>query len=102
MPGVYNEISLQNAKLNGAPLDIAVFQGVESGATWNITGADLTNGFTFEGDIVLAGMQPGSDNRITSYNVCYTKLLRSQLQRKKLVHALRITLFDLLITKFFS
>jgi hypothetical protein len=60
-PEIVNEISLNNVVLNGSLLN-GVFQGVPSGAKWSITGEELSKSFVMEGDIVLTGMQPGSDN----------------------------------------
>lgn len=72
MPSVVNEIYLQNATLNGAPLAINSFQGLPSGAKWNVTGENLTGGFVLEGDIVLTGMQPGSDNNHIEISAGYS------------------------------
>lgn len=71
-PEIINEISLQNVVLNNAPLTQTVFQGVPSGAKWNVTGEDLSNGFVLEGDIVLLGQQPGSTNNHIEIDLGYS------------------------------
>jgi hypothetical protein len=75
MPSMINEISLINVLLNGSPLNDSplngVFQGAPSGAKWSIKGEDLSDRFVMEGDIVLTGMQPGSDNNHIQINVGY-------------------------------
>ncbi len=53
-------VNLENVSLNGD------FQGDFIGRGWSdwiITDVDLTNGFTLEGDIVLAGEQPNSEEQ---------------------------------------
>jgi len=70
MPSMINEISLINVLLNDSPLN-GVFQGAPSGAKWSIKGEDLSDRFVMEGDIVLTGMQPGSDNNHIQINVGY-------------------------------
>jgi hypothetical protein len=72
MPTMANEISLQNVVLNNAPLSPAVFQGVPSGAKWNVTGENLSSGFVLEGDIVLSGQQPGSTNNHIEIDLGYS------------------------------
>lgn len=71
-PEIVSEISLQNVVLNNAPLSPTVFQGVTSGAKWNVTGEDLSNGFVLEGDIVLEGQQPGSTNNHIEIDLGYS------------------------------
>ncbi|MDO8938634.1 MAG: PxKF domain-containing protein [Methylicorpusculum sp.] len=70
-PDIVNEISLENVKLNGEPLSNNKFQGIASGASWSVTGENLTESFEVEGDIVLVGQQPGSDNNHIQINVGY-------------------------------
>jgi len=72
MPTMANEISLQNVVLNNSPLSSSVFQGIPSGAKWNVTGEDLSNGFVLEGDIVLTGQQPGSTNNHIEIDLGYS------------------------------
>ena len=76
------------AKISGDPEDIEV-KRVEKRLWENIRtkaeeGRRTGIGITAEGDMLAAlGLRYGSDDaRITSYNVCYTKLLRENTSRK--------------------
>ena len=61
-------VNLENVTLNGALLDNFVGVGWK---TWQVTGIDLSGGFTLEGDIVLAGSQPGGENNKVQLTVGY-------------------------------
>lgn len=70
---MHGPIYFNNVKLNGTPLSpINNFEGAPSGARWNVTGENLSAGFTMEGDIVLSGMQPGMDMNHVELSVGYT------------------------------
>lgn len=66
-------VEFRNVTLNGKSLSQNAFTGTASGAKWNVTGEDLTGGFTLEGDIVLSGMQPGADNNHVDILVGYAE-----------------------------
>jgi len=51
-------VALNNVTLDGTPL--GNFSG-SGWSTWNVTGVDLTSGFTIAGDLVLTGTQPGGE-----------------------------------------
>jgi len=69
---MHGTIEFKNVKLNGTPLSPDSFTGAASGAKWNVTGGNLSDGFTMEGDIVLSGMQPGMDMNHVELSVGYT------------------------------
>jgi len=69
--GYPTSVELKHLTLNGAELSPNSFTGTAAGAKWNVTGEDLSNGFTLEGHIVLSGMQPGSDHNHIQINVGY-------------------------------
>jgi len=64
-------VELKNLKLNNVALSPNSFAGTEAGSQWSISGEDLSNNFTLEGDIALSGMQPGSDHNHIQINVGY-------------------------------
>ncbi|MDO9169125.1 MAG: PxKF domain-containing protein [Methylobacter sp.] len=65
-------VALNNVKLNGIDLTPASFVGAANGAKWNITGEDLSQGFTLTGTIALTGSQPMNDNNHIEISVGYT------------------------------
>ncbi|MDO9140525.1 MAG: PxKF domain-containing protein [Methylobacter sp.] len=69
--GHATSVELKHFKLNGEELSSNSFSGTAAGAKWNVTGENLTDGFTLEGHIVLSGMQPGSDHNHIQINVGY-------------------------------
>lgn len=65
-------VALNNVKLNGIDLAQASFVGAANGAKWNISGEDLSEGFTLTGAIALTGTQPMNDTNHIEISVGYT------------------------------
>jgi len=72
MGGSSSTVALNNVKLNGTALSTTSFVGAANGAKWNITGEELSSGFTLEGSVALTGSQPMNDANYVEVSVGYT------------------------------
>lgn len=65
-------VQFNSAKLNGDNLSIQSLGGTQNqSGKWHITGEDLSQGFTLQGDIVLTGNQPMGDANYIQISVGY-------------------------------
>ena len=64
-------VALNGLAVDGTSLGNLVKTGGAGTTDWNVTGADLTNGFTLTGTVALTGLSGGGDSNYIEVNVGY-------------------------------